>query len=29
MRCIGGCFYGEPASCSYACPFRLDIRAFF
>jgi Fe-S oxidoreductase len=28
MRCLGGCFYGEPASCSYACPFRLDIRAF-
>jgi NADPH-dependent glutamate synthase beta subunit-like oxidoreductase len=22
------CFHGEPASCSYACPFRLDIRAF-
>ena len=23
-----GCFHGEPASCSYACPFHLDIRAF-
>jgi Fe-S oxidoreductase len=23
-----GCFNGEPASCSYACPFHLDIRAF-
>jgi NADPH-dependent glutamate synthase beta subunit-like oxidoreductase len=22
------CFNGEPASCSYACPFRLDIRSF-
>ena len=22
------CFHGEPASCSYACPFRMDIRAF-
>ena len=25
---LGGCFHGEPASCSYACPFRLDLRAF-
>ncbi len=23
-----GCFRGEPASCSYACPFRLDARSF-
>lgn len=22
------CFQGEPASCTLACPFRLDIRAF-
>jgi Fe-S oxidoreductase len=22
------CFNGEPASCSYACPFRLDLRSF-
>jgi Fe-S oxidoreductase len=22
------CFHGEPASCSYACPFHMDIRAF-
>ncbi len=22
------CFRGEPASCSYACPFRMDIRSF-
>ena len=22
------CFHGEPASCSYACPFHLDIRSF-
>ncbi len=22
------CFHGEPASCSYACPFRMDVRAF-
>ncbi|MDR0916634.1 MAG: NAD(P)-binding protein [Oscillospiraceae bacterium] len=22
------CFGGEPASCSYACPFNLDIRTF-
>ncbi|MDR0936383.1 MAG: FAD-dependent oxidoreductase [Oscillospiraceae bacterium] len=22
------CFGGEPASCTYACPFRLDIRTF-
>ncbi|MDR1589941.1 MAG: FAD-dependent oxidoreductase [Oscillospiraceae bacterium] len=22
------CFNGEPASCSFACPFHLDIRAF-
>ncbi len=21
------CFRGEPASCSYACPFRMDIRS--
>lgn len=25
---LGGCFYGEPASCTYACPFRLDLRSF-
>ncbi len=25
---LGGCFYGEPASCSFACPFRLDLRSF-
>ena len=23
-----GCYNGEPASCSYACPFRLDLRSF-
>ena len=28
FRYLGDCFYGEPASCSYACPFRLDLRAF-
>ncbi len=28
LRYLGGCFYGEPASCTYACPFRLDLRAF-
>jgi NADPH-dependent glutamate synthase beta subunit-like oxidoreductase len=22
------CFNGEPASCSYACPFHLDLRSF-
>ena len=22
------CFNGEPASCSFACPFRLDLRSF-
>ncbi|NLM45510.1 MAG: FAD-dependent oxidoreductase [Firmicutes bacterium] len=22
------CFHGEPASCSYVCPFHLDIRSF-
>lgn len=22
------CFNGEPATCSYACPFHLDIRSF-
>jgi NADPH-dependent glutamate synthase beta subunit-like oxidoreductase len=22
------CFGGEPASCTYACPFKLDIRTF-
>lgn len=22
------CFNGEPASCSFACPFHLDIRSF-
>ena len=22
------CFRGEPASCSYACPFHMDIRSF-
>lgn len=25
---LGDCFNGEPASCSFACPFRLDLRAF-
>ncbi len=28
LTALGGCFYGEPASCTYACPFRLDVRAF-
>ena len=23
-----GCYNGEPASCSFACPFRLDLRSF-
>lgn len=23
-----GCYNGEPASCTYACPFRLDLRSF-
>ena len=22
------CYHGEYASCSYACPFRIDIRSF-
>ena len=22
------CFRGEPATCSFACPFRMDIRSF-
>lgn len=22
------CYSGEPASCTYACPFRLDLRSF-
>jgi Fe-S oxidoreductase len=25
---VAQCFNGEPASCSFACPFSLDIRAF-
>lgn len=25
---VARCFNGEPASCSYACPFSLDIRSF-
>jgi Fe-S oxidoreductase len=25
---VNKCFNGEPASCSYACPFNLDIRSF-
>jgi len=25
---VARCFNGEPASCSFACPFSLDIRAF-
>ena len=28
LSCLGGCFNGEPASCSFACPFRMDMRAF-
>ncbi len=28
FRYLGDCFYGEPASCTFACPFRLDLRAF-
>ncbi|NLO97631.1 MAG: FAD-dependent oxidoreductase, partial [Peptococcaceae bacterium] len=27
-RYTAKCFNGEPASCSYACPFHLDIRSF-
>jgi Fe-S oxidoreductase len=27
-RFTAGCFHGEPASCSCACPFHLDIRSF-
>lgn len=27
-RFTAGCFHGEPASCSYACPFHMDIRSF-
>lgn len=27
-RFTAGCFRGEPASCSCACPFHMDIRAF-
>lgn len=23
-----GCFNGEPASCTYACPFHIDLRGF-
>jgi Fe-S oxidoreductase len=25
---VSKCFNGEPASCSFACPFRLDVRSF-
>lgn len=25
---VASCFNGEPASCSFACPFSLDIRGF-
>lgn len=25
---VARCFNGEPASCSFACPFSLDIRSF-
>jgi Fe-S oxidoreductase len=25
---VSKCFNGEPASCSFACPFSLDIRSF-
>ena len=21
------CFHGEPASCTYACPYHIDLRA--
>ncbi len=27
-RYTARCFHGEPASCSYACPFHQDIRSF-
>lgn len=27
-RYTARCFHGEPASCSFACPFHLDIRSF-
>lgn len=27
-RFTSKCFNGEPASCSYACPFHLNIRSF-
>ncbi|MCQ2405864.1 MAG: FAD-dependent oxidoreductase [Oscillospiraceae bacterium] len=25
---LGGCFNGEPASCSFACPFNVPLRDF-
>ncbi len=25
---VNKCFNGEPASCTYACPFNMDIRSF-
>ncbi len=27
-RYTSKCFNGEPASCSFACPFHLDVRSF-
>ncbi|MCL2366622.1 MAG: FAD-dependent oxidoreductase [Oscillospiraceae bacterium] len=28
MAIVENCFHGEPASCSYSCPFNFDTRAF-
>lgn len=28
LNIVEKCFHGDPPSCSHACPFHLDIRAF-
>lgn len=28
LKFTEGCFNGEPASCTYACPYHIDLRSF-
>ncbi len=28
LKFTQGCFNGEPATCTYACPFHIDLRSF-
>ena len=28
LKFTEGCFNGEPASCTFACPYHIDLRSF-